>query len=296
VSTARTKAAKNKEKTMLKRTSFLATVAATTLLALPLSAESGPDQVIATVNGTDITMGHMIVVRSSLPDQYRDLPDEVLFKGILDQVIQQTVLAEQEGDNIPNRVRLALENEKRAMMAAEHMDKMLAGAVTEEAVKAVYDETYGGAAPEKEFDASHILVETEEEAKALVSELEGGADFAELAKVKSTGPSGPRGGALGWFGTGQMVPAFENALKDMEAGAISAPVQTQFGWHVIKLNETRTKDAPKIEDVREELEQQVRMNVVDAYIEKLTAAATVSRTAMDKIDTSNLKDLTLLEK
>lgn len=281
---------------MLKRTSFLATVAATTLLALPLAAEGGADQVIATVNGKDITMGHMIVVRSSLPDQYRDLPDDVLFKGILDQVIQQTVLAEQEGDNVPSRVRLALENEQRALMAAEHMDKMLAGAVTEEAVKAVYDETYGGAAPEKEFDASHILVETEEEAKALVTELEGGADFAELAKSKSTGPSGPRGGALGWFGTGQMVPAFENAVKEMDAGAISAPVQTQFGWHVIKLNETRTKDAPKVEDVREELEQQVRMNVVDAYIEKLTAAATISRTDLDKIDTSNLKDLTLLEK
>ena len=281
---------------MLKRTSFLATVAATALLALPVSAESGADQVIATVNGTDITMGHMIVVRSSLPDQYRDLPDDVLFNGILDQVIQQTVLAEQEGDNVPSRVRLALENEQRALMAAEHMDKKLQNAVTEEAVKAVYGKTYGGAAPEKEFDASHILVETEDEAKALVTELEGGADFAELAKTKSTGPSGPRGGALGWFGVGQMVPAFENAVKEMEAGAISAPVQTQFGWHVIKLNDTRTKDAPAIEDVREELEQQVRLDVVDAYIETLTAAATISRTDMDKIDVSQLKDLTLLEK
>lgn len=281
---------------MLKRTSFLATVAATALLALPLAAEEGADQVIATVNGTDITMGHMIVVRSSLPEQYRNLPDDVLFKGILDQIIQQTVLADQEGDNLPSRVQLALENEQRAMMAAEHMDKMLESAVTEEAIKAVYDETYGGAAPEKEFDASHILVETEEEAKALVTELEAGGNFAELAKTKSTGPSGPRGGALGWFGAGQMVPAFEEAVKVMDTGAISAPVQTQFGWHVIKLNETRTKDAPKVEDVREELEQQVRMNVVDAYIEKLTAAATVSRTAMDKIDTSQLKDLTLLEK
>lgn len=281
---------------MLKRTSFLATVAATALLALPLAAEEGADQVIATVNGTDITMGHMIIVRSSLPEQYRNLPDDVLFKGILDQIIQQTVLADQEGDNLPSRVQLALENEQRAMMAAEHMDKMLEGAVTEEAIKAVYDETYGGAAPEKEFDASHILVETEEEAKALVTELEAGGNFAELAKTKSTGPSGPRGGALGWFGAGQMVPAFEEAVKVMDTGAISAPVQTQFGWHVIKLNETRTKDAPKVEDVREELEQQVRMNVVDAYIEKLTAAATVSRTAMDKIDTSQLKDLTLLEK
>ena len=134
-------------------------------------------------------------------------------------------MAAQAGGDTPDRVRLALENERRALMAAEHMDVVLADAVTEDAVAAAYEKTYAGAAPEREFDASHILVETEDEAKALVTELDGGADFAELAKEKSTGPSGPRGGALGWFGTGQMVPEFENAVKDMEVGAVSAPDQ-----------------------------------------------------------------------
>jgi peptidyl-prolyl cis-trans isomerase C len=281
---------------MLKRTPFLASVAAVTLLALPLSAETGIDQVVATVNGTDITMGHMIVVRSGLPDQYRNLPDDVLFKGILDQVIQQTILAAQAGGDTPDRVRLALENERRALMAAEHMDVVLADAVTEDAVAAAYEKTYAGAVPEREFDASHILVETEDEAKALVTDLDGGADFAELAKENSTGPSGPRGGALGWFGTGQMVPEFENAVKDMEVGAVSTPIKTQFGWHVIKLNDTRSKDAPKIDDVRADLEQQVRMETVDAYIAKLTEGATISKTPATDIDTSKLSDLSLLEK
>ncbi|EDZ40550.1 ppic-type ppiase domain protein [Rhodobacteraceae bacterium HTCC2083] len=281
---------------MLKRTPFLASVAAVTLLALPLSAETGIDQVVATVNGTDITMGHMIVVRSGLPDQYRNLPDDVLFKGILDQVIQQTILAAQAGGDTPDRVRLALENERRALMAAEHMDVVLADAVTEDAVAAAYEKTYAGAVPEREFDASHILVETEDEAKALVTDLDGGADFAELAKEKSTGPSGPRGGALGWFGTGQMVPEFENAVKDMEVGAVSTPIKTQFGWHVIKLNDTRSEDAPKIDDVRADLEQQVRMETVDAYIAKLTEGATISKTPATDIDTSKLSDLSLLEK
>jgi peptidyl-prolyl cis-trans isomerase C len=281
---------------MLKRTPFLASVAAVTLLALPLSAETGIDQVVATVNGTDITMGHMIVVRSGLPDQYRNLPDDVLFKGILDQVIQQTILAAQAGGDTPDRVRLALENERRALMAAEHMDVVLADAVTEDAVAAAYEKTFAGAVPEREFDASHILVETEDEAKALVTDLDGGADFAELAKEKSTGPSGPRGGALGWFGTGQMVPEFENAVKDMEVGAVSTPIKTQFGWHVIKLNDTRSKDAPKIDDVRADLEQQVRMETVDAYIAKLTEGATISKTPATDIDTSKLSDLSLLEK
>ncbi|WP_293447295.1 peptidylprolyl isomerase [Planktotalea sp.] len=281
---------------MLKRTQFLATVAFAATLAMPSYAETGADAVVATVNGIDITMGHMIVVRSGLPDQYRDLPDEVLFKGILDQIIQQTVLAQAAGDRIPGRVRLALENEQRSLMAAEHMDSVLADAVTRASVKAAYEAKYANAAPEKEFDASHILVETEEEAKALVATLEGGADFADLAKEKSTGPSGPRGGALGWFGKGQMVPEFEKAVARMDDGAISAPIKTQFGWHVIKLNASRSMDAPEMEDVREELEQEVRMQIVDKYISELTNSATISRAPAADIDVSQLKDISLLEK
>ncbi len=281
---------------MLKRTQLMASAALALTFALPVHAESGADAVMATVNGVDITMGHMIVVRSGLPEQYRDLPDDVLFTGILDQLIQQAVLSQASGDADPLRVRLALENERRSLMAAEHMDSVLENAVTEEAVKAAYEASYSGAEPEQEFDASHILVETEEEAKELVTTLEGGADFAELAKEKSTGPSGPRGGALGWFGKGMMVPEFETAVMDMEPGAISAPIKTQFGWHVIKLNNARIKDAPKMEDVRAELEQQVRMDKVESYISELTDKATISRKTGADVDTSQLKDLSLLEK
>ncbi|MEP5153755.1 peptidylprolyl isomerase [Planktotalea sp.] len=281
---------------MLKRTQFLASAALALTLALPAQAENDAETVVATVNGVEITLGHMIVAQSALPDQYRNLPADVLFNGLLDQLVQQTILAE-ELKEVPARVQTALENERRALLAAEHMDGVLKDAVTDEAVQAVYDATYAGAAdnPEMEFDASHILVETEEEANALVKTLEGGADFAELAKEKSTGPSGPRGGALGWFGKGQMVPEFENAVVDMEVGAVSAPIKTQFGWHVIKLNDSRAKEAPKLEDVRAEMEQQVRMNVVDDYISKLTAGATISKKTTEDIDPSLLKDLSLLE-
>ena len=250
---------------MLKRTQLMASAALMLALSAPAHAENGADAVMATVNGVDITMGHMIVVRSGLPEQYRDLPDDVLFTGILDQLIQQAVLAQAAGEETPTRVQLALENERRSLMAAEHMDGVLENAVTED------------------------------DAKALITELEGGADFAELAKEKSTGPSGPRGGALGWFGKGMMVPEFETAVADMEVGAISAPIKTQFGWHVIKLNNARTKDAPKMEDVRAELEQQVRMDKVESYISELTDKATISRKTGAEVDTSQLKDLTLLE-
>ena len=150
---------------------------------------------------------------------------------------------------------------------------------------------YIDAEPEPEFNASHILVETKEEADAIKTELDGGADFAELAKEKSTGPSGPGGGSLGWFGPGMMVPAFEEAVAGMEAGSVSEPVETQFGWHVIKLNETRTAEAPALEGVREELETQIRQTKVQEAIESLTEAAEVDRSAAEGIDPSVLNNI-----
>ena len=146
-----------------------------------------------------------------------------------------------------------------------------------------------------EFNASHILVETEEAALALVTALQGGADFAGLAKEKSTGPSGPDGGQLGWFGAGMMVPPFEQAVQAMQVGAVSAPVQTQFGWHVIKLNESRTMDAPALTEVRGEIEIQLRQQAAEAYIEALISTADVTRVAEGDIDPTLLLNQDLLD-
>lgn len=282
---------------MFKRTHFAAGAALALMLSVPALAEDAPsaNTVVATVNGEDITLGHMIVVRAGLPEQYRNLPDNVLFTGILDQLIQQTALSQNAGDTIPNRVAVALDNERRSLMAAEEIDRVLGEAVTDEALQKAYDERYAGAAPEQEYDASHILVETEEEAAALIVSLNDGADFAELAKEHSTGPSGPRGGALGWFGKGMMVPEFETAVAGMEAGAVSAPIQTQFGWHVIKLNDTRAKDAPTLDEVRAELQNEISQKTVEAYIEELTTKATIERMTEGEIDPALVKDITLLE-
>ena len=139
------------------------------------------------------------------------------------------------------------------------------------------------------------MVETEEDALAVKAEIEGGADFAEVAKEKSTGPSGPSGGSLGWFGPGMMVPAFETAVAELEVGGISAPVKTQFGWHIIKLEDKRSKEAPAMEEVKAELETQVRQIKAQAMIEELTAAATVDRTAAEGIDPTVLSNIGLLE-
>jgi peptidyl-prolyl cis-trans isomerase C len=283
---------------MLKRFAILPAIAVALTLSQPLHAQDETPSlstVVANVDGVEITLGHMLVAKATLPQQYQQLPDEVLFPGILDQLVQQTALEQSFEGDLPKRVELSMENERRSLVAGEAIEKILATAVTDEALQAAYDATYANAEPTKEFNASHILVETKEEAKALVEELKDGADFAATAREKSTGPSGPGGGSLGWFGPGAMVPEFETAVATMEAGEISDPVQTQFGWHVIKLNEVRNAEAPAMEDVRTELEQQVRSEAVTAAVDALVADADVNRDGADGIDPSVLSTLTLGE-
>ena len=244
------------------------------------------------VNGTEITLGHVILLRTQLPEQYLQAPDDVLFEGILNQLIDQTLL----GDTVATdslEMRLALENEARAIRAASAIDGVIGTEPTEEELQAAYQETVAAIPEEEEFNASHILVETEDEAKAIISELEGGADFAELAKEKSTGPSGPNGGELGWFGRGSMVPDFENAAIALDVGAISAPVQTQFGWHVIKLNDKRIKPAPTLAEIRDQLVQQIQSQKLEARITELRDGASVE-TMTEGFDPANIRNLDLL--
>ena len=273
-------------------------LAVTAFLAMPTfaSAEShaSADTVVATVNGTDITLGHMIILKQRLPEQYQQIAPDVLFDGILDQLVQQTLLGNSI-DTLSKEAQLTLENEDRAVRAAEALRLLVSDVVTEDAVQEAYERLYGDVEPSNEYNASHILVTTEEEAQALVTDLEGGADFAELAKEKSTGPSGPRGGELGWFGSGAMVAPFEEAVVALEVGAVSAPVQTQFGWHVIKLNETRLKGAPDLEEVRAEVTQDVRMGAVDAQVSQLTDQADITRMTAEDIDPALMDDRSLLE-
>ncbi len=267
------------------------------ILALPVQAQDTltADSVVATVNGTEITLGHMLMVRASLPEQYQQLPDDVLWDGIMDQIVQQTVLSQQDSGEETRRIQLALENERRALMAAQVIEGIVDSAVTDAAVQEIYDQTYLQADQSEEYNASHILVETEEEAAAIVEELNGGADFAEVARAKSTGPSGPNGGELGWFAAGMMVPEFQAAVEELEVGAISGPVQTQFGWHVIILNEKRAQEAPTLDAVRAEIEGQLSQQAVSQKIDELTNAADITRTAKEEVDTSVLSNIGLLE-
>lgn len=281
---------------MSKRLTFLSGAALALCLALPSVAEETPkaDTVMATVNGTEITLGHMILVQQALPQQYQTLPSEMLFQGILDQIIQQTILMQAAPAEDSRLVRLSVENERRTLKAGEVLQVVSDQAITDDAVKALFDTKYATGVDGEEFNASHILVETEEEAKTLIEQLKGGADFAELAKEKSTGPSGPNGGELGWFGPGQMVKPFEEAVMALEVGTVSEPVQTQFGWHVIKLNDKRAKAAPSFEEVRPELEAEIESKAIEARIDELTKLATIDTSGAEGIDPALIKQINIL--
>ncbi|MGC3937959.1 peptidylprolyl isomerase [Roseobacter sp. EG26] len=283
---------------MQKHLNFLASAALVIGIAAPVWAQDDvptADTVIATVNGVEIKLGHMIAARASLPQQYQELDDKVLYDGILEQLVQQSALAQNFEGDLPARVTMSLDNERRSLTAAEVVEEVLADAVTDDALQALYDRQYGDIDPEEEYNASHILVETEEEAIAVKETIDGGADFAATAREKSTGPSGPGGGELGWFGPGMMVPTFEAATIALGIGEVSVPVQTQFGWHIIKLNDTRKAAIPTLDDVRGDLSNEIRQQVAQEAITSAASNADVKVFADQVIDPAILKQTDLLE-
>jgi peptidyl-prolyl cis-trans isomerase C len=264
-------------------------------LAIPLrAADLTAETVIATVNGENITLGQMIAARKALPEQYQQLPDDVLFKGLLEQLIQQTAMAQVGEKNKTQLDDLNVENQKRAYFSGQVLEAAASAAVTEEALKKTYDEKYAKAVPAKEYDASHILVKTEEEAKAIKAELDKGGDFAAIAKEKSEDKgTAANGGSLGWFGVGMMVKPFEDAVVALEKGKTSDPVKSDFGWHIIHLNDVRDAAVPKLEDVKAELEGDLRQKAVEAKVKELTDAAKVEKKD-DGVDPAILKNLALI--
>ncbi len=260
------------------------------------------DTVLASVDGTNITLGNVIALREKLPKQYKQLPDDVLLKGIVEQLVQQTVLMHEMKKNMTKKVELRVQNQNRAFLAREMLTQLSGRKVSEKALKAAYDAKkaaydakYANAAPEQEYNASHILVKTKAEAEDIIKQLGGGADFATLAKKKSTGPSGANGGQLGWFGKGQMVKPFEDAVVKLSVGEVSKPVQTQFGWHVIKLNKIRNKAFPTLDQERAKLTKDLQQKAVETEISRLVKAARITRPKVD-IDPAVIRDVSLLDK
>lgn len=242
----------------------------------PALAPVSPETVLARVDGVAITAAQVMLLRQQLPQQYQALPDDVLFDALVDQAINQQLFAAAL-EQAPTLIEQALINEERSLRAGFVIERLARDAVSPEALDAIYKEKYAAAEPSREFNAAHILVGSEEEAQEIVAALEGGADFAELARTRSTGPSGPNGGDLGWFGPGMMVPAFEEAVRALEHGSYSAPVQTQFGWHVILLRDSRMTDAPPLSEVEGELAAELQEMAIETRLNEMLDTSSIDR-------------------
>lgn len=275
---------------MAKFTTIFRNMAFTLFLSTPLAAqETNLTTVVATVNGTKLTLAHMLDIKRQLPQQYKNLEDSVLFNGIIEQLIQQQLLASSV-ETPPSWLPTAMENQERNLLSTIVIDDIRAGALSETALQSAYDAKFPASGGEEEYQASHILLETEDKARELLKLLDAGADFATLAQEHSTGPSGPRGGDLGWFGKGQMVPDFENAVLSMTPGTYAGPVQTQFGYHLILLTDRRVMARPSLEEVRGELEVELQNAAVETHLRTLMDGADVTMSS-DGVDPSVLSNL-----
>lgn len=258
-------------------------------LAAPLAAQddqqeekaaAGPETIIATVNGEDVTLGELIALRAELPPQYQAIPDPMLYDGLRDQITSQILLrqaAESEGLADRPAVKRGLAFQRMSFLAELYIRERINAQLTPETLEAEYEARYVNAPEVTQYKARHILVPDEADAKEIAEEArKEGADFAEIAKARSTGPSGPNGGDLGWFEAGQMVPEFQEAAFALKPGEVSDPVKTQFGWHVILLEETRPRPAPTLDEVREELIGVMSREVTEAAIAELREKGDVS--------------------
>jgi peptidyl-prolyl cis-trans isomerase C len=256
-----------------------ASLAMVLLAGLPLQAEEA-NPVLAKVNGSEIRQSDVTLAEEELGPSLAQMDPATKKENVLAFLIDMKIVAKAaEAKKIEDhddfKARLAFTRNRLLM------DSLLAAegkaATTEEAMKKVYDEAAKQIEGEQEVHARHILVETEDEAKAIEAELKKGADFAELAKKKSKDPGASDGGDLGFFTKDQMVPEFSAVAFSLEPGKISDPVKTQFGWHIIKVEEKRARKAPDFDQVKSQIETYVTRKAQAEYVAKLRETAKVER-------------------
>lgn len=241
------------------RLMLAASALALVTLAAPVAAAES--DVVAKVGDKEITERDLMAAAGAIGQQFAQLPPEQRKLALLSALIDIKALAQAaEKAKLQDEPDVATEiafQRERALHNA-YFAKNGVGAVTEEELKARYDKEIASVDAKQEVHARHILVKTREEAEAVIKQLDEGADFEAVAKEKSTGPSGPEGGDLGFFGPGQMVPPFEKVAFAMEPGSYTKePVETQFGWHVIKVEEKREAQKPSFEQIKDQVRQVV---------------------------------------
>ncbi|MBM3524455.1 MAG: peptidylprolyl isomerase [Alphaproteobacteria bacterium] len=259
--------------------------AAAQMVTPPQAADTAADPVIAIVDGAPIKRSDVLAMQRSLPPEAQQMPVEVLFPLILDRLIDVKLISQAgRRDNLDRdpEVRDRLVAFEERLIQDVYLKRKMAGAMTEDGIKARYAKYVAENPAESEVSARHILVATEQKARDILAQIRGGADFAKLAGEHTLDPSGKQsGGDLGFFKKGEMVPEFsEMAFKLKEGEVAPSPVKTQFGWHVIRVDKIRTQ-AQSFDDLREQLTNDMAQEIVRAELGRLRQTAKVERFNLD---------------
>lgn len=261
---------------------MVATMAQDTAAPATEQAAADPGTVVATVGGETITEGDLAFAAEDMAQDLAQMPPEERRAFLVRILIDMKVMSKAARDAGMDQTEIFAQRkeylEERALRRA-YFAEAIAASVTEEAVRAEYDAYVEAFQPVDEVRASHILVETEQEANDLKAQIDGGADFATLAREHSIDPGAANGGDLGFFGKGMMVQPFEEAAFGLaEAGDVSAPVQSQFGWHIIKLTEKRQSAPPPFEQVAPQIQNQLLMQTFTEKVDELMSGLEIEIT------------------
>jgi peptidyl-prolyl cis-trans isomerase C len=238
-------------------------------------ADTG-DPVVAIVNGNSIHSSDVVMFHQNLPEQFRQIPIQMIYAQLLNQLVDRKLAIEaarQTGLADDAQVKRQLAFFEDRVLYETYFNRRIMAELTDERLRAAYDRMTAEAPASEEVRARHILLQSETDARAVIAELVGGADFVEVAKAKSTGPSAEKGGDLGFFGEGDMVPEFATAAFALQTGEVTQePVKTQFGWHVIKVEERRAAAQQSFEasvnELRRKEAQQVAQEIGTALRDK----------------------------
>jgi peptidyl-prolyl cis-trans isomerase C len=262
------------------RAGRLCVVAACLLVfAAPVRAQDA-DPVVARVNGAEIRASDVAIAEEEMGQSLAQVPVEARREYVVTYLsdtllVAQAADAKKLADTADFKRRLAYARNR--LLSETLLAQETKAALTEPAMRAVYDDAVKQMGAEKEVRARHILLETEDEAKAALAEVNKGGDFAELAKQKSKDPGASEGGDLGFFTKDQMVPEFSEVAFKLEPGKVSDPVKSQFGWHIIKVEERRDRPVPEYDKVKEQIETYLARKSQSEMVTKLRADAKIER-------------------
>ncbi len=259
-----------------------AALCAASLAAVAQDSAEGEDPTVAIVNGEPILTSEVAEYARTLPPQYQQAIDQI-FPYLVERMIDLKLIdqaAQSQGLPADAEVQERLARLTREIVREVYLERLLGDMVSDEAVEARYEQYLAENPPGEEIKARHILLESEEDAREVIAELDGGADFAELAQERSTGPSSAQGGDLGYFVEGQMVPSFSEAAFALEPGSYTSdPVQTEFGWHVILVEDSRAQNPPAFEEISPQLRQELQGAAIEGHMAELREDAEIERPA-----------------